>query len=72
MFCTDTCNRQPLGEVLYTVEIWFVMSLLNDIMNVFTISVLRAEYPRKNYIMIVDALAPCQQDEQIRLTILGK
>ena len=29
MFCTDTCHKQPLGEVLHSVEICFVTSLLN-------------------------------------------
>ena len=29
MFCTDSCNKQPLGEVLHSVEICFVTSLLN-------------------------------------------
>ena len=28
MFCTDTCHKQPLGEVLLSVEICFVTSLL--------------------------------------------
>ena len=28
MFCTDTCHKQPLGEVLHSVEICFVTSLL--------------------------------------------
>ena len=27
-FCNDTCNKQPLGEVLHSVEICFVTSLL--------------------------------------------
>ena len=31
MFCTDTCHKQPLGEVLHSVEICFVMSLLNTL-----------------------------------------
>ena len=29
MFCTDTCHKQPLGEVLHSREICFVTSLLN-------------------------------------------
>ena len=29
MFCTDTYHKQPLGEVLHSVEICFVTSLLN-------------------------------------------
>ena len=29
MFCTDSCHKQPLGEVLHSVEICFVTSLLN-------------------------------------------
>ena len=29
MFCTDTCHKQPLGEVLHSVEICFVTSLFN-------------------------------------------
>ena len=28
MFCTDSCHKQPLGEVLHSVEICFVTSLL--------------------------------------------
>ena len=28
MFCTDTCHKQPLREVLDSVEIYFVRSLL--------------------------------------------
>ena len=28
MFCTDTCHKQPLGEVLHSMEICFVTSLL--------------------------------------------
>ena len=28
MFCTDTCHKQPLGEVLHNVKICFVTSLL--------------------------------------------
>ena len=31
MFCTGTCHKQPLGEVLHSVEICFVTSLLNYI-----------------------------------------
>ena len=30
IFCTDTCHKQPLGEVLHSVEICFVTSLLNS------------------------------------------
>ena len=30
MFCTDTCHKQPLGEVLHSVEICFVTSLLKS------------------------------------------
>ena len=30
MICTDTCHEQPLGEVLHSMEICFVTSLLND------------------------------------------
>ena len=32
MFCTDTCHKQPLGEVLHSVEICFVPSLLKTIL----------------------------------------
>ena len=28
MFCTDSCHKQPLGEVLHSVEICFLTSLL--------------------------------------------
>ena len=35
MFCTDTCHKQPLGEVLHSVEICFVMSLLKDFKCIF-------------------------------------
>ena len=28
MFCTDSCTKQPLGEVLHSMEICFVTSLL--------------------------------------------
>ena len=31
MFCTETCHKQPLGEVLHSVEICFVTSLLKHI-----------------------------------------
>ena len=31
MFCTDTCHKQPLGEVLHSVEICFVTSLLKSL-----------------------------------------
>ena len=30
MFCTDSCHRQPLGEVLHSVEKCFVTSLLKS------------------------------------------
>ena len=30
MFCTDSCHKQPLGEVLHSVEICFVTSLLKN------------------------------------------
>ena len=30
IFCTDTCHKQPLGEVLHSVEICFVTSLLKS------------------------------------------
>ena len=29
MFCTDTCNKQPLWEVLHSVEICFITSFLS-------------------------------------------
>ena len=35
MFCTDTCNKQPLGEVLHSVEICFVTSLLNRRLSIY-------------------------------------
>ena len=31
MFCIDICNKQPLGEVLHSVEVCFVTSLLKEI-----------------------------------------
>ena len=30
VFCTDICHKQPLGEVLHSVEICFVTSLLKQ------------------------------------------
>ena len=32
MFCTDICNKQPLGEVLHSVKNCFVTGLIKNLL----------------------------------------
>ena len=53
MFCIDICNKQPLGEVLHSVEICFVTSLLKESHQYF-----RIKFPDLSKVILKNSLIP--------------